>query len=161
MKREAAKHPADPFVALSAILTGFDRVELWGTGLVETYADVVTGTVGQDISDKLWAATTQIIARDGADESRLETAVRREILASPMFGPIARNIIQLWYVSTWNQLPKSWRNLYGNNPNDTTRIISAEAYAQGLVWDVIGAHPPAAKQPGFDSWSHPPTGKSR
>src|ERR1044071_2056886 len=97
LKREAAKHPADPFVALSAILTGFDRVELWGPGLVETYADVVTGTVGQDISDKLWAATTQIIARDGADESRLETAVRREILASPMFGPIARNIIQLWY----------------------------------------------------------------
>ena len=161
MNREAAKHPADPFVALSAILTGFDSVELWGTGMVETYAEVVTGTVGQEISDKLWAATTRIIARDGADESQLETAVRREILASPMLGPIARNIIQLWYVSTWNELPKSWRNLYGNHPNDTTRIISSEAYAQGLVWEVIGAHPPAAKQPGFDSWSRPPAGKSR
>ena len=157
MKPEKEKNPAEPFLALSAILTGFDRVELLGTGLVETYANVVTTTVGQTISDQLWATTTQIIARYGDDESQLETAIRHEILASPMFGPIARNIIQLWYVGTWNELPQSWRNLYGNNPNDTTRIISSEAYAQGLVWDVIGAHPPAAKQPGFDSWSQPPT----
>lgn len=157
MKPEEEKNTANPFLALSVILTGFESVELLGTGLVETYANVIISTVGQTISDQLWATTTQIIARYGDREAQLETAIRHEILASSMLGPIARNIIQLWYVGTWNELPQSWRNLYGNNPNDTTRIISSEAYAQGLVWDVIGAHPPAAKQPGFDSWSQLPT----
>ena len=157
MKRKKANHPATPFLALSTILTGFESVELLGTGLVETYANEVETTVGAAISERLWAATTEIVDRYGNNESKLEAAIRKEILASPMLGPVARNIVQMWYVGTWNELPQNWRNLYGNNPNDTTRVISPAAYEQGLIWDAVGAHPPAAKQPGFGSWSEPPT----
>jgi hypothetical protein len=147
-----AKNPAEPFLALSAILTGFEQVELLGTGLVDAYYDEVVSIIGKTFSDELWKTTVQVIAQHGKDEAQLETAVRREILASPLLGPIARNIIQMWYVGNWNELPSSWQQVYGVNPNDTTRVISPEAYEQGLVWDAIGAHPPAAKQPGFDSW---------
>ena len=156
MKKE--KNPFEPFLDLSAILTGFDRVDLLGTGMVEPFFDEVVNVIGEAISHELWETTAQIVGRYGKDEKRLEAAIRREILASAKFGPVARNIIQMWYTGIWNELPQSWRDLYGTNPNDTTRIISSEAYQQGLVWEVIGAHPPAAKQPGFASWSYPPSG---
>lgn len=156
MKKEKEQEGAKSFLALSVILTGFERADLLGTGLVEAYFNEVVSIVGKAISDELWSTTDQIIERAGKDESRLETAVRHQILASPKFGPIARNIIQVWYVGTWNELPQAWREVYGTNPNDTTRVISPEAYKQGLVWDVIKAHPPAAKQPGFGSWSQRP-----
>ena len=158
MKKE--KNPAEPFLALSAILTGFEKVELLGTGLVEAYYNEVVSIVGKAYSDELWKTTTQIIEHYQKDEAQLEAAVRRDILASPLLGPIARNIIQMWYVGNWNELPQSWQEIYGVSPNDTTRVISSEAYEQGLVWDAIGAHPPAAKQPGFDSWHLPPKTKS-
>lgn len=154
MKR--SKNQTEPFLALSAILTGFEEVELLGTGLVDAYFDEVVSIVGKAFSDELWRTTTQVIEQFSKDEAKLEAAVRREILASPLLGPIARNIIQMWYVGNWNELPQSWQQVYGVSPNDTTRVISPEAYEQGLVWDAIGAHPPAAKQPGFDSWHLPP-----
>ena len=37
-----------------------------------------------------------------------------------------------------------------------TRIISAEAYMEGLLWRAAGTHPQGAKQPGYGSWSFPP-----
>jgi hypothetical protein len=156
MKKEVEKNPTEPFLALSAIVTGFESVELLGTGLVQAFYNEVVNIVGKTISDELWTTTAQIVERAGKDESKLEAAIRREILASPKLGPITRNIIQMWYVGNWNELPQSWRDVYGVSPNDTTRVLSPVAYQQSLVWDVIGAHPPAAKQPGFASWSQPP-----
>lgn len=150
MKKE--KNPAEHFLELSAILTGFEKVELLGTGLVDSYYNEVVSIVGTTYSDELWQTTTKIIKHHSKDHTQLEAAVRREILASPLLGPIARNIIQMWYVGNWNELPQSWQQVYGVSPNDTTKVISPEAYEQGLVWDAINAHPPAAKQPGFDSW---------
>lgn len=157
MKKEVERNPTEPFLALSAIVTGFESVELLGTGLVEAFYNEVVTIVGKTISDDLWATTAQIVERCGKEEAKLEMAIRREIFASPKFGPIVRNIIQMWYVGNWNELPQSWRDVYGVSPHDTTRVLSAVAYQQSLVWDVIEAHPPAAKQPGFGSWSLPPT----
>ncbi|MCI0488909.1 MAG: hypothetical protein L0229_20145 [Blastocatellia bacterium] len=156
MKKE--QYSIEPFLDLSAILTGFERVDLLGTGMVDIYYDEVVNVVGKATSRELWETTAQIIERSGKDGRKFETAIRREILASAKFGPIARNIIQMWYTGIWNELPQSWRDLYGTSPDDTTRIISSEAYQQGLVWEVIEAHPPAAKQPGFASWSYRPSG---
>jgi len=156
VKKEKQQNPSELFLALSAILTGFERVDLLGTGLAGAYYDEVVSTVGNRVSDELWSTIHQIIGRSGKDESRLETAIRRQVLASPKFGPIARNIIQMWYVGIWNELPQAWQEAYGTSPNDTTRVISPEAYKQGLIWNVMGAHPPAAKQPGFGSWSQLP-----
>ena len=62
----------------------------------------------------------------------------------------------MWYLGSWIQLPQAWRCEFGNNPNDVTSVISAEGYKQSLVYTVMGTHPPAAKQPGFGSWSQPP-----
>jgi hypothetical protein len=35
-------------------------------------------------------------------------------------------------------------------------VISADAYATGLVWRASGAHPMGADPPGYGSWANPP-----
>jgi hypothetical protein len=111
---------------------------------------------GRTISKELWAVVQNLPRRT---QNELETAIRQDLLSSPKFGPIVRNIIQLWYEGTWNGLPQTWRNQYGVNPQDFTHITSTAAYQQGLVWKTMSSHPDGAKQPGFGSWSLKPARK--
>ena len=53
-------------------------------------------------------------------------------------------------------LPKGLFQFLHLSHADTTRVISAEAYKQSLVYNVMQAHPPGAKQPGYGSWSQSP-----
>ena len=144
------------FLSLSVSVTGFDRVDLLGTGLAQEYYEQVVNAAGRTISQELWAAVQNLPRRT---HNELETAIRQDLLSSPKFGPIVRNIIQLWYDGTWNSLPQAWRNQYGVNPQDFTQITSTAAYQQGLIWKIMSSHPDGAKQPGFGSWSLNPTRK--
>jgi hypothetical protein len=148
----------EQFLALSVSLTGFDQVELLGTGLVQEYFEQVVGVIGEPISRELWAITRKLTGRAGTGP---EAAIRRELLSSPKYGPIARSIIQLWYWGCWNELPQSWQAQYGTSPQDVTHFTSATAYQEGLIWKAMGTHPQGAKQPGFGSWSMLPRGKQR
>lgn len=143
----------ESFVSLSAVLTGYERVELLGTGLAGEYYSQVLAVVGPDITGDLLDIGTRILHEYGHVEAARDAAVRQELLASPKFGPVARNIIQLWYWGSWIQLPPAWRHQYGTSLQDTTHFTSAEAYKQGLIWDAMRSHPQGAKQPGFGSWS--------
>jgi len=137
------------FLSLSVILTGFDQAELLGTGMAQEYYRQVVGAVGEDISQSLWSLAQTLTERTGAD---LDAAIRRELMASPKFGPIARSIIQLWYWGSWIGLPQDWRNRYGTSQQDVTRFTSPSAYQEGLIWKAMSTHPEGAKQPGFGSW---------
>ena len=139
--------PARSFAALSAALTGFREADLWGTGMVETYLDELFATVGDAIVARLLTA-----GDDALRAGELEALV----LDDPDLGPVARNVIVLWYLGQWNALPGEWRNRHGASPLDCPRVISADAYAAGLVWRAIGAHPMGAGPPGYGSWAEPP-----
>ena len=142
------------FLELSAALTGYDAVELQGTGMVEAYLDFTWRAVGSRVLGEL--LTTWCDLASGSDGPPPERALRAAILASPKLGPVARNVVVLWYLGQWNQLPADWRDRHGADAVDQTGIVSPEAYVQGLVWDAIGTHPQGAKQPGFGSWALPP-----
>jgi hypothetical protein len=144
------------FLALSVVLTGFEQVDLQGTGLVATYYEAFTGIIRPEICEELWELTSKIMEGNRHDTVAIDNAIRREILASPEFGPLAANIIQMWYLGSWIQLPQAWTNQFGTSPADVTKVISALAYKQSLIYDVIRAHPPGAKQGGFGSWSQQP-----
>ncbi len=148
--------PLEQFVAFSVTLTGFDAAELWGTGLVKTYHDLLPAIIGDDLFGRLMSRWQDTWLRGEGDEPFLETLVREQIFEDPTFGPLARNLTALWYTGQWNQLPADWRNVHGAWANDTTYIVSPAAYAEGLVWKAMGTHPKAAKQPGFGSWALPP-----
>lgn len=160
--RRPRKTPTDEarrdFVALSVVLTGFDDAELWGTGMVDAYLGWLLSVVGDRHTGTLLTTSHRVIEEAAGDDDALERLVQLDILADPIIGPLARNLIVLWYLGQWNQLPADWRDRWGANAMDQTCIISPEAYVQGLAWPAIDTHPPGAKMPGYGSWALPPAG---
>ncbi|MEJ2044371.1 MAG: ferritin-like protein [Reinekea sp.] len=125
------------FLALSETVTGFSQFDLEGTGQTLLYLNTVIEAVGNEN----YQALIQLYNDEG-----IEAVFNSETLA-----PIARNIIKLWYIATWDSL------LDESNPADQTRIVAPEAYPEGLLWPTIGVNPPGAKAQGYAAWSHSPT----
>jgi hypothetical protein len=163
---------AGQFADLSALLTGFDRIQLLGTGMVGSYLHAIDAALPEGVLDELLDAFGHLPsavadgagvgAEAGADaeaqnarEAR-EAAVSSAVLADPKLGPVARNLIVAWYCGTWTALPDGWRAAYGTSPLDTNRVLSAEAYQAGLQWVAAGAHPAGALQQGYGAWSAEP-----
>ena len=131
--------PLERFVELSAALTGFRAVDIHGTGQARAHLDLVLAVAGDDLT------------------ARLLDAEPGEALADPDLGPIARNLIVLWYLGQWDQMPRGWRGRHGASPRDVAHVASAAAFRAGLLWPAIGTHPTSAKAPGFGSWATPPS----
>jgi hypothetical protein len=85
-----------------------------------------------------------------------EDPAARQLMNDKRYGPLARNLIKLWYTGNWNQLPDDWRKTFGVLAGDSDQVVSVHSYQEGLVWPLIGAHPQGAKQQGFGAWAHPP-----
>lgn len=144
----------DDFVALSAALTGYTSAELHATGMAGTYLAHVTAIVGEAFAARLWEVGHDVVHRAGHE---VDTEIGLRLLDDPDFGPVARNLIMLWYTGQWVQLPRDWRQRHGANPNDVDAILSSDSYTEGLVWNAIDAHPQGAKAPGFATWVSAPT----
>jgi hypothetical protein len=141
------------FLDLSALLTGFDRVQLLGTGVADSYLQTLEDVVPDAVLSDLFAAY-EALPTDGARDA----AVARDILGDPTLGPVAENLIILWYCGSWTALPDDWRGAHGSSPLDTDRVISPEAYVAGLQWTAAGAHAMGARQQGFGAWALEPEG---
>jgi hypothetical protein len=147
---------SERFLQLSALLTGFGRMQLLGTGMADAYLCTLEETLPVDTLDELLAAYDGLPA--GGDR---ESAVTSRILADAKLGPVARNVILLWYSGTWTALPDRWQAAYGSSALDTDRVVSGDAYQAGLQWVVAAAHPAGAQQQGYGAWAQPPEGISR
>lgn len=95
------------FLDFSVVLTGFSRFHLQGTGQASLYFDTIRDIIGEDMFGELLQTfhRLELEAKNNNDESILTKGLRSEILGSEKLGPITRNIIKLWYVATWYQLP--------------------------------------------------------
>lgn len=142
----------DRFVDLCSALTGFDGASLIGTGNAELFWDLLVDRTGTGNVDALLDAWTNAVA----DEADRDRALRLCILGDLRFGPMARNLIRLWYVGTWLQMPQDWRAAHAPGLPDGDIIPAAQAYTEGLLWPAVGANPPGAKPFGYAMWSKPP-----
>ncbi len=145
----------DLFLGLSEVLTGFGRFQLLGTAMAGDYLRTLDVALPAGVLDELLAAYEQL-----PEEAAREAAVAAQILGEPKLGPVARNLILLWYCGTWTALPDNWRAAYGVSLLDITRVISSESYQAGLQWEAVGAHPAGSRQQGFGAWSLAPEGSS-
>lgn len=146
------RHDAlDAFLDLSAALTGFAPVRLRGTGQAEAYLATLTDVAGAATVDALLDAW-----REAAKAPEVERALRLRILSDDRLGPLARNVIKMWFVGTWYALPADWREAYATTDRDRTFVVSPEAYTEGLLWPAIGANPSGAKPLGYGMWATPP-----
>ena len=141
------------FLAFSAEITAFTTFELLGTGQAQGYLNTVTEVVGQPVVEQLLDAYDRVRT---APQSVRDHKLRREIFGDEKLGPIARNIIKLWYVGIWYELPRAWTEAFGAREKNVPFMVSAAAYTEGLLWLAIGANPPGAKAPGYGSWAEPP-----
>ncbi len=141
------------FINLSSELCGFSDFTLRGTGYATRYYSTVVDIVGQDVLDRMFNVYAKLPAHTSPIRDK---ALRAEILAHDEFGPIARNIMKLWYLSVWYELPRAWHEKYGMYNNDRTFIPFPYGYPEALLWPSVGAHVPGAKPTGYGSWAEPP-----
>ncbi|WP_294223007.1 hypothetical protein [uncultured Chryseobacterium sp.] len=128
----------DVFMAISESLTGFSVNELQATGLAEIYyRHILTHIEAASFIEFL--NISKNILENSYSRDQLKNAITAEIFSDPATQAIAQNVITLWYMGTWE----------GAYINDLS-------YKEGLVWTVMHAHPPGAKQPGFKSWNIKP-----
>jgi hypothetical protein len=121
--------------------------------LTDDYLAAVIKVVGEHALGELLDAYSKITVAQG----ELRTSrMRREVFGHEKLGPIARNIIKLWYIGIWEPLPQHWIERYGSLDTNTGFMVNESAYTEGLLWVAIGANPPGAKAPGYGSWAHPP-----
>lgn len=146
----------DAFLAASAVLTGYSRAELQATGCASEYWHQFRQVTPVVLLEAFLAPGRELEAGLAADRAGTGARVRDTYLASESLGPLARALIQLWYLGQWVPLPAEWRRAWGASRFDVARVISTRAYKEGLVWDAIGAHPMGAKQQGFGAWALEP-----
>jgi hypothetical protein len=124
----------EQFLGLSVELTGFSRLHLLATAMTGTYIDTMDATLPAGVLDELLGVYGELPAGPGR-----EAAITARLLEDPKLGPVARNLILLWYCGTGE-----------------SGVVSAEAYLAGLQWVAAGAHPAGARQQGFGAWSKAP-----
>ncbi|KAB1988225.1 MULTISPECIES: hypothetical protein [Streptomyces] len=156
----------EKFVSLSVDLTAFEETDLLGTGMAHEYLAKVRAACGDevvtDLLDAHRAARADAAggagshARTPLDRDLFDRALRHRILSDERLGPVARNVIKLWYAGMWYALPPEWTDRYGVRTAAGTSTVTAAAYQEGLLWRAIGANPPGAKAPGYGSWAQPP-----
>lgn len=145
----------DRFLAFSSEVTAWSVFDLHGTGLAQAYLETVEEVVGTPVLDALLSRYDCIRSAAEVGPS-VPDLLRRDLFSDPRLGPIARNIVKLWYVGIWYELPRAWTDAYGALSRNVTFTVSGAAYVEGLLWPSIGANPPGAKAPGYGSWAHPP-----
>lgn len=135
------------FMALSSELCGFSEFTLRGTGYADAYFSVVAKMAGAELVDRLLTTYHQLPA--GPPEVR-DRALRADILVDDELGPLARNVIKLWYTSIWFEMPP-------DPARKNERFIPfTYAYPEGLLGPAVGAHVQGAKAPGYGSWAERP-----
>jgi hypothetical protein len=143
----------DRFLVFSAEFTAFSEFELRGTGLTEAYLKAVEDVIGRDLLTELLGVYDGVPGNPPEERTR---RLRQEIFGDAKLGPIARNIIKLWYIGVWYELPHEWTEAFGALEKNVTFMVSPVAYTEGLLWVALGANPPGAKGPGYGSWADPP-----
>ncbi|MBD1895504.1 sugar dehydrogenase complex small subunit [Coleofasciculus sp. FACHB-129] len=128
----------DDFVALSSVLTGEHKLD---RNLADQYMQrVLQEPVGNQLENLL--KLFYEIQSEGDD---IVGKIRKQIIENSTLGPLAKQIIILWYTSGFPEADgKTWR--FG----------SPEGYFSSLMWSIIQAHPPGLSGGYFGHWKYPP-----
>jgi hypothetical protein len=147
------------FLDFCSVITGYSNFILEGTGLVDTYQELIETVLGPKLSSEFYGLAKSVVSHPNIDER--ENQVRTSVLSSSTFWPVVSGLIALWYLGTWAQLPDRWYAAAGlpvPGPNDPgrTHVPTPGAYTEQLSYRTAVAHPPGAKPTGYGSWSTPP-----
>ena len=71
---------------------------------------------------------------------------------------LARSIVLLWYLGSWYKPGDLKTNSAtpGTRAVTPSEVVSAKTYTQGLIWQIVGAHPMGYSNLQFGYWSRDP-----
>jgi hypothetical protein len=71
---------------------------------------------------------------------------------------LARSIVLLWYLGSWYEPEDLKKFSAPGAPREPipSQVVSAKAYTQGRVWQIVQAHPMGYSNLQFGYWSHSP-----
>lgn len=139
----------DTFLAISQWLTGFEAVELQGTGMAQTYFSTIQTNSPAPNIDGFLDESRAVLALAESDPDAAKARTKSHLMQNSSFHSLAKQIILMWYTGQWFADPSG-------NPNDAAQI-NAQSYIEALMWPTANVHPPGAKQPGYASWAELPT----
>ena len=129
----------DDFLALSRILTG---VQVLDSEIGSQYLDRLNSSPLQPALATILERFREIVPGPEAPEG-----VKEKIIADEKLRPAVSQIILLWYTSAMRDSESS---------SLTLRFGTQEAYFSGLVWSLLGAHPPGLSGGYFGHWRYAP-----
>ena len=130
----------DLFLELSKLLTGIK--ELDEDLANEYYHQYLQQKFGIDLDELMG------IYRKVAAEPRPIEALVERIKDNSQLLHVAKQIVRIWYIS---QFKESF------DPAVETQIYAGH-WKNGLLWDIIKAHPPAYSDQPHGYWADPPEG---
>ncbi|HYV94028.1 MAG TPA: hypothetical protein VE978_19785 [Chitinophagales bacterium] len=136
---KSIKNETDIFLKISVYLTGFSEIELLGTGMLETYFNVMLNKNSIATIESFLSEAAGILKQNRDNPGKLNEEILNKLMPDSLYNGLAKNIITMWYMGNW--------------VND---VISPQSYVQGLIWNTAEAHPPGARQPGYGSWNKAP-----
>jgi hypothetical protein len=143
----------DNFVGLSVILTGFSAGDLnpqfSPQPVAVEYLQTLRAKVDEARVSQLLKTYQTIAAQFPLDEQPAQ--VQAQILTDPQMGPVARNIIRMWYLSIWYEGYEG--QVSGFSPGT---VVSSNAYTKGLAWDAMQAHPMGYSEMHYGYWATAP-----
>jgi len=152
---EISNYLLEQFLNLSRVLTGFEKVELLGTGMAQQYYLEIKRVYKETVIRLLFEAKA-IFEVYGEHSPEFESQIRQRIIQDIEFAQIAKNIIQMWYLASYTNYNDPAPLVYKES-----HVVSPEAYQNGLIWEAANSHPPGAKYPGFGSWSLEPVSETK
>jgi hypothetical protein len=163
------------FLQLSSVLTGFSLYELRASDCTEEFYETTQRQIGRENLEQFLSKVSATIQADAdaksgkgdaktiGGEAKLAGGEEKladidACLADAFLGPIAKNIMRMWYVGNWVAMPDEWwaansSEIFAAN---TTFVVSSQAYKEGLVWKAADTHPMGSKSGGYGSWALPP-----
>ncbi|MFQ3197253.1 MAG: hypothetical protein ACI8R9_000631 [Paraglaciecola sp.] len=138
----------DSFLAISAWLTGFEAIELQGTGMTSVYFSTLQKNITGANLEVFFAEARSVLLTAEKDPVAAKARTLSHLMQNSSFNNLAKQIILMWYIGQWFPEPA------GDARNSTQ--INAQSYVESLMWPAADTHPPGAKQPGFGSWAERP-----
>jgi hypothetical protein len=134
----STNNQSEVFLEISVYLTGFSKLELLGTGMLETYFNVMMNQNSIATAEGFLAESAGILKRNDGNTEKINADILSKLMPDSLFNGLAKNIITMWYMGNWDN------------------VINPQTYVQGLIWSTASTHPPGAKQPGYGSWHAAP-----
>ncbi len=139
------------FINLSATLTGFPATTLSNPfdtqKVAEVYFKVLSDptNVDQATFNKLLATFNQLVQQFPSQPAQNQQ-IQTQIINDATLGPLAKNINRMWYLGVW----------YTDDKQQNGFVVSQLAYINGLVWEVMEAHPMGYSTENFGYWNTTP-----